>query len=267
MVIILQRLILVSILASSGHLHAVEYTELPGVDCVINPNQVVDIASPVRGVIDQILVERSQQVTAGQALAQLDAKVERANVKLAKFRAGIQSEIQLGQINMSYDSKRQTRVNSLHKEKVLSDDSAEEAEREASLSRWRLEQARELADVRRLELLRAEAQLAQKTIRAPFDGYVLETYKYPGEYVEDQPILRLAQLDPLVVEAIVPMENFGQVRVGMQAEVVPDVITDDTLIAQVNQKDVADRKQHLKAVRASLEKEATDLIVRLNKMG
>lgn len=234
----LQKLLLMTFsLAMSSQLYGSdvtrEYSAIPAVDCVINPSQVIDLASPVRGVIDQLLVERSQQVVAGQVMAQLDAKVERANVELATYRASIQSEIQLGEINMSFDSKRQNRVESLHRKRAISDDIADEAEREANVSRWNLQQARELAEVRRLELQRAQAQLEQKFIRAPFTGYVLDTFKNSGEYVEDQPILRLAQLDPLVVEAIVPMESFGQVKVGMQAEVIPEILTDRKFTGQV----------------------------------
>ncbi len=41
----------------------------------------------------------------------------------------------------------------------------------------------------------------------------------------------------------------------------------DDLIEKVNKKDVEDRKAHLKAVRKELEKEATVLIDKLNKLG
>ena len=77
-----------------------EYSPIPAVDCVINPNQVVDLASPVPGVIDRLHVERSQQVRAGQVVAQLDAGVERANVDLALYRSRIQSEISVGKTNL-----------------------------------------------------------------------------------------------------------------------------------------------------------------------
>lgn len=210
------------------------YSQVPAVDCVINPYQVADIASPVSGVIESIMVKRSQQVEAGQALAQLDARVERANVELARYRAGIQSEIQLGLVNHDIDSRRKGRVDSLHRENVLSDDNADEAERESRLSRWKLEQAKELSEVRKLELQRAEEQLAQKTIRAPFSGYILDTFKFKGEYVEDQAIVRMAQLNPLVVEAIVPMEYFGEIRVGAKAEVIPEIVGDTKMTGIVS---------------------------------
>lgn len=210
-----------------------QYSPIPAVDCVINPNQVVDLASPVPGVIDTLHVVRSQRVTAGQVVAQLDAGVERASVDLALYRSGIQSEIGVGKINLNYDKRRLSRLDALYKKQVISVEITEEAEREAKLSRLNLEQAQELAVVRKLELQRAREQLGQKSIMAPFDGFVLDTFKYKGEYVEDQAILRLAQFDPLVIEAIVAMENFGKIKPGMLAEILPEFDSDETLTGEV----------------------------------
>ena len=235
--VITRSLFLIGIYALSQQLSAnattTEYSAMPAVDCVINPYRVVDIASPVAGVIEKLYVERSQQVAAGQVVAQLEASVERANVDLARYRAGIQSEIGLGKVNINFDQLRKKRVDSLLEKQNISLENADQIEREVQLSKWKLRQAKELADIRNLELRKAEEQLRQKSIPAPFDGFVLDTFKYRGEYVEDQPILRLAQLDPLVIEAIVPMENFGAIQAGMQAEILPEVLFKDKLQAEV----------------------------------
>ena len=206
---------------------------MPAVDCVINPYRVVDISSPVAGVIEKLYVERSQHVSAGQVVAQLEASVERANVELARYRANVQSEVGLGKVNINFDQLRKKRVESLLEKQNISLENADQIEREVQLSKWKLKQAKELLDIRKLELRKAEEQLRQKSIGAPFDGYVLDTFKYRGEYVEDQAILRLAQLDPLVVEAIVPMENFGMIKPGMMAEILPEVLFKDKLISRV----------------------------------
>ncbi len=235
--VITRSLFLIGIYAVSQPMSANEtttaYSAMPAVDCVINPYRVVDIASPVAGVIEKLYVERSQQVAAGQVVAQLEASVERANVELARYRAGIQSEIGLGRVNINFDQLRKKRVDSLLEKQNISLENADQIEREVQLSEWKLQQARELADIRNLELRKAEEQLRQKSIPAPFDGFVLDTFKYRGEYVEDQAILRLAQLDPLVIEAIVPMENFGAIQAGMQAEILPEVLFKDKLRAEV----------------------------------
>lgn len=72
-----------------------------------------------------------------------------------------------------------------------------------------------------------------------------------------------------IIEAVYIIESSQQLDNSKEGTAIIDkaIETFDTLIAQVNQKDVADRKAHLKAVRESLEKEATDLVTRLNKMG
>jgi len=53
-------------------------------------------------------------------------------------------------------------------------------------------------------------------------GVVVERYKSPGEYVEDQPVLKLAQIDPLNIEVILPLALFDTIKVGAQAEIMPE---------------------------------------------
>ena len=152
--VITRSLFLIGIYALSQPLSAnaatAGYSSMPAVDCVINPYRVVDIASPVAGVIEKLYVERSQQVAAGQVVAQLEASVERANVDLARYRAGIQSEIGLGKVNINFDQLRKKRVDSLLEKQNISLENADQIEREVQLSKWKLRQAKELAEQRRL---------------------------------------------------------------------------------------------------------------------
>lgn len=208
---------------------SVAAAEFPGVDCIVNPNQVVDLSSPVPGVVDRVLVERSQEVKEGQVIALLASSVERVGVSLAKARAQLTPEINASEINVKFDRKRQQRVDSLFGNNVISVQNKEEAERDAQLSVWKLEQAKDLRTVRSLELKRAEALLEQKTIRSTIDGVVVQRFRSQGEYVEDQPIVRIAQLDPLRIDAILPMAYFGQVSPGMSALVYPETIQEGHL--------------------------------------
>lgn len=208
-------------------------TELPAVDCVITPHKVIDIASPVPGVLDNVFVERSEMVVQGQVIAELAAGVEKATVSLAKLRAAIQSEIKAGQINLAFEKRNKERIDSLYQKKAISFYQADEAARALELSTWQLQQAKELSQIRKLELQQAEEQLKQKTITSPIDGFVIQTFKSKGEYVEDQAILQIAQLDPVNVEAILPIEVYGQVKVGMQAEIIPEIFTSQRLKGEV----------------------------------
>lgn len=213
--------VLLALLQVSAPAHA-RAPAMPAVDCVLAPSRTVDLSSPVAGVIEEITVDRSDAVTGGQVVARLEARVERATVELARARAAVDPQLETERINVEYDARRHDRVSSLYDRNVIPINDVEDAAREAELSRWRLEQVRDLQEIRRLELARAEELLAQKTIRATIDGFVVERFKSVGEYVEDQPIVRIASMDPLRVEAILPVRYFGSIRTGMAAEVKPE---------------------------------------------
>ena len=68
---------------------------LPALDCVVNPYQLVDLASSVPGVLHELHVDKSDYLEAGQIAATLEAGVEVASVALAKARAEIDSEVQV----------------------------------------------------------------------------------------------------------------------------------------------------------------------------
>ncbi|MBT8139854.1 MAG: efflux RND transporter periplasmic adaptor subunit [Gammaproteobacteria bacterium] len=192
---------------------------MPPVDCVVSPHKVIDLSSPVPGVVENLLAERSDYVDENQVVATLASRVEQASVALAKKRAEIEAEVYLEQINLDFAERQQKRIDMLYDTDAVSYQNKDDADREVELSTWKLQQARDLVSVRKLELNRAYQQLEQKTVRSPISGFVVQTFKAQGEYVEDQPVVRIAQLDPLKVDAIVPIDMFGDVEVGMVAKV------------------------------------------------
>lgn len=72
-----------------------------------------------------------------------------------------------------------------------------------------------------------------------------------------------------IIEAVYILENTQQKEGSPEGTAIIDqaIETFDSLMAKVSQKDVPNRKAHLKEVRASLEKEATQLVERLNTLG
>ena len=72
-----------------------------------------------------------------------------------------------------------------------------------------------------------------------------------------------------IIEAVYIVESSQQMEPTKEGSAIIDEAIDtfDTLIAKVNQRDIADKKAHFREIRASLEKEATDLVGRLNKLG
>ncbi len=56
-------------------------------------------------------------------------------------------------------------------------------------------------------------------MESPLNGVVTKRHYSPGEFVQDEVILELAQIDPLRVEVAVPVSLYGKVTVGMEAQV------------------------------------------------
>ncbi len=225
----LLTLLLMGSTAMVGHAET-----LPALDCVINPHKVFDLGSGVRGVLDKVHVERSDYVEAGQVVAELDTKVERAAVAVAEARADITSEKLLSKLTMEFDERRKDRISNLYTNNSVSIQNKEDAELAAELSAQRMQEANERDKIRKLELWRAQELLEQKIIRSPDSGFVLKKFKSAGEYVEDQPIIRIAQLDTLNVEIIAPMDLFGKIRVGMTAQVYAEGFENTPRTAEVS---------------------------------
>ena len=193
-------------------------------DCMIQPSQVVQVGSPAPGVIQHIAVERGEMVTRGRALVQLNAGVERASLSLARERADGQGEQTAAASAQSLASSELQRANELFGEKFVSKTYLDKARAEAGVASGRSGQAEERRRQAEREVELAAAQLAQRTIRSPIDGVVVERYMSPGEFVDQKPVLRIAAIDPLRVDVLVPAAAFGQVQLGATGTVVPELL-------------------------------------------
>ena len=98
-------------------------------------------------------------------------------------------------------------------------------------------QAREQREVSRQEREVASAQLGQRTIRSPIDGVVAERFVSAGERVDDKPLLRIAKVDPLRVQLVVPVALYKQIAIGGSAKVMPELPGAVALTAQVTMVD------------------------------
>lgn len=193
-----------------------------GIDCVIEPHEVADVSIAIGGIVETVEVQRGDRVERGQVLAILESSVEKATVELARARAEARHLIRARGARAEYTRRRLERHKELLNKKAISYQDVDEAETDSILAQMELEQAVEEQRIARLELKRAQKSLALRTIRSPVRGVVVEVFITPGESVEDRPIVQIAQVDPLNVEAIAPVRLFGTVKRGMRAEVRPE---------------------------------------------
>ncbi|MEE4110810.1 MAG: efflux RND transporter periplasmic adaptor subunit [Halieaceae bacterium] len=193
-----------------------------GFDCTIEPRTVAEIGSAEEGIIDEVRVKRGDQVKAGQVLAVLDSVMETLTVDLARVQAEQDVDVRTGEARKAFQQLERERAETLSERNILSAKELDEAEIQETIAILEVESANIRRKVAGVELAMAEARLGRRTIRSPVNGVVTEVARVPGEYIHEQStLLTLAQIDQLNVEVFVPIDRYGEVRVGQTAVVEP----------------------------------------------
>lgn len=190
--------------------------------CLIEPFRVSDVGSPVIGVIDATLVERGDRVVAGQPLAYLKADVERQSVAVAASKAHASGELKAAEANAELARQKLVRARDLADQQFISGLALEQARAEALVADNRLAQAHEQRGIFAREQELAQAQLGLRTIRSPVTGVVAERYLSAGERVEEKAMFRVAVVNPLRVEVVLPASFYSAVQRGMTVTITPD---------------------------------------------
>lgn len=222
--------------------------------CLITPARVAEIGTPQAGVVERMLVDRGDSVRRGQPLALLQSGNERASLRTADARAQAQAAASAAQATLLLAEQKLRRAESLHREQFISDIALDQARTDVRVATQALQQARDQRAVYQAESAQALAQLHQRALRSPIDGVVTDRMAHPGERVELQPLLRVAEVARLRVEVVVPASRFGQVRPGARHAVraeVPGVPAREATVTQVDQ--VIDAASNTFRVRLALD--------------
>jgi membrane fusion protein (multidrug efflux system) len=155
--------------------------------------QGVTVSADLPGTVERILFDSGQAVRAGEVLAVLDTRQERAQL------AAIEARRELAQLTYA-------RMEGLLQENVIS----------------RAEFDRATADSRQADAQVGEirAVIERKTIRAPFSGILGLRQVNLGQYLAGgDPLVSLQSLNPIYVNFGVPQQSVGQIPVGRAVRV------------------------------------------------
>lgn len=189
-------------------------------DGIIEPHVVIELGSPAEGIVAKVNVDRSSRINKGQTLVELESSVERAAVEKASAMASFDGEIALQRAHLAFAKRVHGRVKQIN---AFSAHDKDQAATDVVLTAYRLKKAREDSMLAKLGLKKATAVLNLRSVKSPISGVVVDRYVSPGEYVNSQPLLCVAQIDPLRVEVIVPAQMFGKISPEMTATIVPEV--------------------------------------------
>ena len=155
-----------------------------------------DLAAEIGGVVDAILFESGQSVSAGTVLLKLRPNDDQA--KLQQFQAAAD----LAQITYDRDL-RQLKVQGVSQAVVDSDLGTLKAAR--------------------AQVAAQQAVIDEKTIRAPFAGKLGVRQVDLGQYIAPgTAIVTLQALDPMFVDFYLPQQNLAQIGIGQDVTVQVD---------------------------------------------
>ncbi|MFY9854789.1 MAG: efflux RND transporter periplasmic adaptor subunit [Terracidiphilus sp.] len=162
---------------------------------MMEPYLTVNVASQVSGILEEVLVKRGDIVAKGQVLATLRASVEKADLE----QATAMLEFNRRKLERNKELVAQGNVSANDEDEMATEVKKDEA-----------------------ILHQVNAKLEMKIIRSPVDGVVVKVDLSAGEYIGEKQIMTIAQIDPLNVEVVVPVSEYGTIKKGMLAEVRPE---------------------------------------------
>lgn len=192
-------------------------------DCLIEPSQVVEVRTPVEGLIHKVHVDRGDAIRRGQPLVELLSSLERSTAESARYRAQMDGQIGAARSRVDYAIKKQTRSVDLAHQNFVSAQVRDEADAERRVAESDLQAAIENRELAKIEYRRALDALELRSVVSPFNGVVLDRMLNPGDLAEAgsgrKPVLRIAQINPLRVDIVMPAGLIGRVKSGMKVSV------------------------------------------------
>jgi HlyD family secretion protein len=216
------------------------------------PARTSDVGSAVDGRLVELPIVEGQHVRAGEPIAQLLrglleiervgalAELDRRRQVLAELEAGSRPEeidqaralVAGFEARLEYARSRLTRLGRLAERGTSTVDEVQDAQTElnaidaqlrgsraalalaeAGPRKEQVAQAAAAVAVQEAEVERIDDQLSKHTIRAPFDGWVVERFTEQGQWVSRGGLIaRIAELDRLEIEVQVPELSVGMLR-------------------------------------------------------
>jgi RND family efflux transporter MFP subunit len=239
----------------------------------VMPARTSDVGSAVDGRIVDFPIVDGQRVTEGQPLAELlrgllqieregaVAELQRLRQVLAELRAGSRPEeieqsramVAGFEARVAYARSRLTRLNRLAERGTSTVDELQDAQTELQQIEAQLRgsraalalveagpraeqvaQAAAAVAVQEAAVERIDDQLAKHTIRAPFDGWVIERFTEKGQWIARGGLVaRIAELDDVEVEVRVPEISVGGLEAGVDVRLEFDAAPHHTWIGRV----------------------------------
>jgi len=202
-----------------------EWEQVLKAPATVSPVQGVTVSAEVGGRVSEITFVSGDRVERGAILIELDSTTEQAQLAAAEATAA------LAKADLA-------RVRKLGQRDLASDDSVDRA---AALVKETVAQVGVI-----------EAQIAKKTVQAPFAGQLGLRLVNLGQILGDgDPIVTLQTLDPVYLDFSLPQQQLGRIEPGMAvratADTAPGSIFEGRIVAISPEVDQATRNVRVRA--------------------
>lgn len=183
------------------------------------PSRELMVESYLDGVLEALHVRAGESFKKGAALVSLDSKMQALAVELAGMRSASRAGIKIAQARVAEAEVELESQQSLAENGSATTRDVRRARAELDVALAELELAKEDALLAEKQLAIERERLDLYTIRAPFDGRVLALAKEDGAeegaaLQQNDRIMHIAQLDPIVAKISLPEGVVRRLRVG-----------------------------------------------------
>jgi len=208
----------------------------------IEPKTNVEISAQVSARIVALPFEENDRVKEGDVVARLDARdlaalMDSARSQLKSEEARLQGARAAFE-NATAERNRRVRLQASND---ISQSELEQFETEYRRSESSLRQAEQSIEIAKANILRAEKDLDNTTITAPFDGVITRLDAEVGELVvvgtlnnPGSVFMEIADLSVMLVKARVDESNIARVVEGQKARVFVNAYSEQVLVGTVD---------------------------------
>jgi RND family efflux transporter MFP subunit len=186
-----------------------------------------NVAALREGVIDRMELQIGMLASKGRPIGYLHSEMAELTVKKAEVAARSLAPKAKGKAQQDL-ALAIVAINKRLNEKIKGSVSYEEmakAEAELRVATAMIQEAEEKIHLDEAELALAKRSLEEHTIVSPFDGYVIERMKNPGESVRaNEAVVKIGNLAKLKAYAYVPLEYAFRVKEGQIVELQPRLV-------------------------------------------
>jgi RND family efflux transporter MFP subunit len=215
----------------------------------LTPRSRVAVKPKLPGTIDRILVDIGDAVSIGQTIAtidrrEIDAQVDAAVVAVAVAQAALDSaEAGLANAALEHD-----RAGNLFEKGALPRQRLDAAQTQHRAARAQRDLAAANLAQADASLRRAREVQSNATVKSPVTGFIVERNYDAGSLPGERPIVVVADLREMKLEAGVSELEAGRLRVGMQARVTVQAKPGLTFTGQLAAiaPEVDERNRHFK---------------------